>query len=42
MCKEMLAIPVNKVVEQKKNSRKKMEGQGGGDAQGAANPKNTL
>jgi hypothetical protein len=38
MCKEMLVIPVNKVVDQKESSEK-MEGQGGGKAQGVADPK---
>jgi hypothetical protein len=40
MCKEMLVILVNKVVDPKKNNRKKMEGRGGGEAQGVADPKN--
>jgi hypothetical protein len=39
MCKEMLVIPVNKVVDQKKNNWKIMEGRGGGEAQGVADPK---
>jgi hypothetical protein len=37
MCKEMPVIPVNKKVDPKKNNWKK-EGQGGGEAQGVADP----
>jgi hypothetical protein len=37
MCKEMPVIPVNKVVDKKR--RGKMEGQGGGETQGVADPK---
>jgi hypothetical protein len=37
MCKEMLVIPVNRVVDMKKIIGK-MEGQGGGEAQGVADP----
>jgi hypothetical protein len=37
MCKEMPVIPVNKVVDPKRIIEK-MEGQGGGEAQGVANP----
>jgi hypothetical protein len=40
MCKEMPVILDNKVVDPKKNNRKKLEGQGGGEAQGVADPKN--
>jgi hypothetical protein len=39
MCKEMLVIPVNKVVDPKRRIIGKMEGQGGGEAQGVADPK---
>jgi hypothetical protein len=39
MCKELPVIPVNKVVDPKKNNRRKMEGQGGGEAQGVADQK---
>jgi hypothetical protein len=39
MCKELPVITVNKVVDQKELSEK-MEGQGGGEAQGVADPKN--
>jgi hypothetical protein len=43
MCKEMPVIPVSKVVDPKKNNRKKMEGRGRGEAQGVADPpKNTF
>jgi hypothetical protein len=39
MCKEMLAISVNRVVDQKRIIRKKWKGQGGGgEAQGIADP----
>jgi hypothetical protein len=38
MCKEMPVIPVNKVVDPKRIIRK-MEGRGGGEAQGIADPK---
>jgi hypothetical protein len=38
MCKEMLVIPVNKVVDPKRIFGKK-EGRGGGEAQGVADPK---
>jgi hypothetical protein len=41
MCKEMPAIPVNRVVDKKRIIRK-MEGQGGGKAQKVADPKNGL
>jgi hypothetical protein len=41
MCKEMPVIPVNKVVDQK-NNWKKMEGRGGGEAQGVADLKNLI
>jgi hypothetical protein len=37
MCKEMPVIPVNKVVDPKRTIGK-MEGQGGGEAQGVAVP----
>jgi hypothetical protein len=37
MCKEMPVIPVYKVVEPKRIIRK-MEGRGGGKAQGVADP----
>jgi hypothetical protein len=40
MCKELPVIPVNKVVDPKKNN-KKMEGRGGGEAQGVADTKKT-
>jgi hypothetical protein len=39
MCKEMPVIPVNRV-EDKKRIIEKMEGRGGGEAQGVAGPKN--
>jgi hypothetical protein len=39
MCKELPVILVNKVVDLKKNNQKKMEGRGGGVAQGVADPK---
>jgi hypothetical protein len=39
MCKEMLVIPVNKAVDPKRIIGKKA-GQGGGEAQGVADPKN--
>jgi hypothetical protein len=35
----MLVIPVNKVVDPKKINQNKIEGQGGGEAQGVADPK---
>jgi hypothetical protein len=38
MCKEMLVILVNKVVDPKRIIGKR-EGQGGGEAQGVADPK---
>jgi hypothetical protein len=38
MCKEMPVILVSRVVDPKKNNQKKMEGQGGGEAQGVADP----
>jgi aminopeptidase C len=38
MSKEMPAIPVNRVVDKKRMVRK-MEGQGGGEAHGVADPK---
>jgi hypothetical protein len=41
MCKELLVIPVNKVVDPKRIIRKKMEGRGGGEAQGVADQKKT-
>jgi hypothetical protein len=37
MCKELLVIPVNRVVDMKIKVEK-MEGQGGGEAQGVADP----
>jgi hypothetical protein len=41
MCKEMLVIPFNKVVDPKRIIGTKMEGRGGGgEAQGVAGPKN--
>jgi hypothetical protein len=40
MCTEMLVIPVYRVVN-KKIINVKMEGQGGGDAQGVADKKTT-
>jgi hypothetical protein len=40
MCKEMPVIPVNKVVDTKRIIGKKLEGRGGGEAQGVADPKN--
>jgi hypothetical protein len=39
MCKELPVILVNKVVDLKKEQSEKMEGQGGGEAQGVAEPK---
>jgi hypothetical protein len=39
MCKELPVILVNKVVDPKRNNQKKMEGRGGGEAQGVADPK---
>jgi hypothetical protein len=39
MCKELPVIPVDKVVDPKRIIRKKMEGLGGGEAQGVADPK---
>jgi hypothetical protein len=39
MCEEMPVIPVNMVVDPKRIIRK-MEGRGGGEAQGVADPKN--
>jgi hypothetical protein len=39
MCKELPVIPVNKVVDQKRKIGK-MEGRGGGEAQGVADQKN--
>jgi hypothetical protein len=41
MCTEMLVIPVYRVVN-KKIINVKMEGQGGGDAQGVADKKNYI
>jgi hypothetical protein len=38
MCKEFPVIPVNTVVDPKKNNQTKMEVQGGGEAQGVADP----
>jgi hypothetical protein len=38
MCKEMPVILVSKVVDPKKKNQKKMEGRGGGEAQGVADP----
>jgi hypothetical protein len=38
MCREMLVIPVNKVVDPKRIITK-MEGQGGGEAHGVVTPK---
>jgi hypothetical protein len=38
MCEEMPVIPVNRVVETKRIIRK-LEGRGGGEAQGVADPK---
>jgi hypothetical protein len=41
MCKEMPVIPINKVVDPKKNNQnKKMEGRGGREAQGVADQNN--
>jgi hypothetical protein len=40
--KELPVIPVNKVVDPKKNNRTKMEGQEGGEAQGVADPQKDL
>jgi hypothetical protein len=40
MCKEMLVILVNLGGGPEKNNHKKLEGQGGGEAQGVADPKN--
>jgi hypothetical protein len=37
MCKELLVIPVKKVVDPKRIIEK-MEGRGGGEAQGVADP----
>jgi hypothetical protein len=34
MCEEMPVIPVDRVVDEKKNNLKNMEGRGGGEAQG--------
>jgi hypothetical protein len=42
MCKEMPVIPVNKVVNPKRVIGTKMEGQGGGEAQGVADPQKTF
>jgi hypothetical protein len=39
MCKELPVIPVNMVVDLERIIRK-MEGRGGGEAQGVADPKN--
>jgi hypothetical protein len=41
MCKELQVIPANKVVDPKKELEK-MEGQGGGEAQGVADPKKII
>jgi hypothetical protein len=41
MCKEMLVIPVNRVVDLKRIMGK-TEGQGGGEVQGVADPKKLL
>jgi hypothetical protein len=41
MCKEMPVIPVDRVVDKTRIIRK-MEGQGGGEAQGVVDPKNRL
>jgi hypothetical protein len=41
MCKEMPVIPINRVVDPKRII-KKMEGQGGGEAQGVADPPKKL
>jgi hypothetical protein len=38
VCKEVPVIPVNRAVDPKKNNREKMEGRGGGEAQGVADP----
>jgi hypothetical protein len=38
MCKEMPVISVNRVVDKKRTIRK-MEGRGGGEAQGVTDPK---
>jgi hypothetical protein len=38
MCKEMPAIPFNRVLDPKRIAGKKMEGRGGGEAQGIADP----
>jgi hypothetical protein len=42
MCKELPVILVNKGGGPEKNNRKKMEGRGGGEAQGVADPKKTI
>jgi hypothetical protein len=39
MCKEMAVIPVDKVADPKRIIWEKMEGRGGGEAQGVADPK---
>jgi hypothetical protein len=41
MCKEMPVIPVNKMVDPKRIIGK-MEGRGGGEAQGVADPKKCI
>jgi hypothetical protein len=41
MCKELLVIPVNKVVGPKRKIEKN-GGQGGGETQGVADPKKTF
>jgi hypothetical protein len=41
MCKEVLVNPVDRVVDKKKIIGK-MEGQGGGEAQGVADPQKCL
>jgi hypothetical protein len=42
MYKEMPVIQVNRVVDPKKNDRKKMEGRGGGESQGVTDQKNPV
>jgi hypothetical protein len=41
MCKEMPVFPVNKVVDPKRKIGK-MEGRGGGEAQGVADPQKIM
>jgi hypothetical protein len=42
MCKELPVILVNKVVDPKRIIGKNIEGRGGGEAQGVADPKKEL